>query len=300
MNCLGLVCVWYAMGSPWATVDMIRHFSTPPAPELAWHTDYAEATTRARLGRRPLLVHFVPSGNDAPGDAGRRAFESITLADPGVRARLDQFVLVRLAVDAEIQVRGQRVVVLQHPAFREMLGRPGLAIIDYRTRQSDLYGRVVSSFPFTPGHYYRPEAVRVILELPEGTLTQRTLIFAVRTHPDAPQSTEGQLHPVLADEAFHHSQHQADIRLQGHHSWETRFHRINARLSEGAASQEVCAESWPGETLVEAAVECVRCWRLSPGHWSAVRARHAVFGYDMRRGHNGVWYATGIFANFRR
>jgi hypothetical protein len=60
-------------------------------------------------------------------------------------------------------------------------------------------------------------------------------------------------------------------------------------------ASEVCAESWPGENLVEAAVECVRCWRLSQGHWSAVRAAHRLFGYDMKRGSNGIWYATGIF-----
>jgi hypothetical protein len=57
----------------------------------------------------------------------------------------------------------------------------------------------------------------------------------------------------------------------------------------------VCAESWPGENLVEAAIECVRCWRLSSGHWEAVRTQHTVYGYDMKRGSNDVWYATGIF-----
>ncbi len=61
-----------------------------------------------------------------------------------------------------------------------------------------------------------------------------------------------------------------------------------------AAPREVCAESWGGQHLVEAAIECVRCWRLSSGHWSAVCARSRFFGYDMKLGANGVWYATGI------
>jgi len=97
------------------------------------------------------------------------------------------------------------------------------------------------------------------------------------------------------EEAQSHSQYQADIRRQGHHYWESRFHRIVARLPGGLGAREVCAESWPGENLVEAAIECVRCWRLSDGHWSAVRAPNRCFGYDMKRGSNGVWYATGIF-----
>jgi hypothetical protein len=135
----------------------------------------------------------------------------------------------------------------------------------------------------------------VILDLPSGTLTQRTLIYAVRTHPDRPASTEGAFDVYLASEAQSHSEHQARIRLQGHHNWGHRFHRINGKLPHGLLACEVCAESWPGENLVEAAVECVRCWRLSSGHWSAVRAKHAVYAYDMKRGSNGVWYATGVF-----
>jgi hypothetical protein len=99
----------------------------------------------------------------------------------------------------------------------------------------------------------------------------------------------------LLSEAESHSQYQARIRLQGHHRWAARFPRINALLPQGLTAREVCAESWPGESLVEAAIECVRCWRLSSGHWSAVRARQGRYGYDIKRGGNGIWYATGIF-----
>jgi hypothetical protein len=123
------------------------------------------------------------------------------------------------------------------------------------------------------------------------------MIFAVRTHPEGPQSTKGTFHPVLASEAQSHSVHQAQIRVQGHHSWETRFHRINSRV-QGLAT-EVVAESWGGESLVDAAIECVRSWRHSPGHWGAVRASHRDYGYDIRRGANGIWYATGIFSGWR-
>jgi hypothetical protein len=133
----------------------------------------------------------------------------------------------------------------------------------------------------------------VILELPQGTLTQRTIIFAVRTHPDRPESADGRPDSYLLKEAESQSQYQARICVQGHHRWGERFARIGARL-RGCAPREVCAESWPGDSLVEAAVECVRCWRLSSGHWSAVRAHQRCFGYDMKRGPNGVWYATGI------
>jgi hypothetical protein len=134
----------------------------------------------------------------------------------------------------------------------------------------------------------------VILTLPPGTLTQRTLIYAVRTHPEKPASADGELSPYLLEETRDHSQYQADIRLQGHHFWESRFHRVMSRLN-GSSAREVCAESWPGQNLVDAAEECVHSWRQSSGHWSAVRSPQRSFGYDMKRGSNGIWYATGIF-----
>ena len=47
------------------------------------------------------------------------------------------------------------------------------------------WGRMMVS-PFT---YYRGAALGSILALPPGTLTQRTMIYAVRTHPEAPASS---------------------------------------------------------------------------------------------------------------
>ena len=73
--------------------------------------------------------------------------------------------------------------------------------------------------------------------------------------------------------------------------------RIGQKLPGGLSAQEVVAESWPNESLIDAAVDCVASWRQSPGHWGAVKRRQPLFGYDMRLGRNGIWYATGIFGN---
>ena len=102
---------------------------------------------------------------------------------------------------------------------------------------------------------------------------------------------------MLAREAQSHSSYQARIRNQGHHHWDGRFHRINRRIPGGLLAQEVVAESWPGEGLLEACIDCVDSWRQSPGHWSAVSSHQPVYGYDIKRGANGIWYATGIFGN---
>jgi hypothetical protein len=190
----------------------------------------------------------------------------------------------------------EKSVVLDHPAFAQMCRQSGLAIVDLTDRDGPHYGQVVSVYPFSPQPPISAEKLAVLLDLPQGSLTQRTLIFAVRAHPEQPASAASHLSPLLAREAESHSELQARLALAGHHHWDSRFQAINARLSGGLVAQEVCAESWPGQPLLEAAHECVESWRQSSGHWDAVSRRHALFGYDMKRGANGVWYATGIFA----
>jgi hypothetical protein len=259
---------------------------------LDWLEDYHEALSRAEATRQMVLIWF----RDPAWEANDEAFERAILDDPAITTLIQQrFVTVKLPVDAAASSDGESAPLMKHPAFAEMLGLPGFAILDLTDTSSPHFRRVVSVYPFK-GHYIAKERLAALLELPLGTLTQRTLIFAVRTHPEQPFSARSHLSPLLAQETESHASYQASITLQGHHHWESRFHSINARLPAGLVAQEVCAESWPGQTLVEAADDCVHAWRQSPGHWEAVRSRHALFGYDMQRGNNGIWYATGIFA----
>jgi hypothetical protein len=257
-----------------------------PGPPV-WRTSYQETMDEADKDGRMMLIWFFRPDPWPLGDQ----FEAQTLSDPEVRKRL----LVRLPLDAKIRGEDKPVELLKHEAFAEMRGLPGLAIIDLAHKDAAYYGQVVSVFPFLGDRIYTAEQMRVVLDLPPGTLTQRTMIYAVRTHPERPASTQGQFLAMLASEAQSAAAHQAQIGRQGHHSWESRFQRITARLPAGLMASEVCAESWPGQGLLESAIECVRCWRLSSGHWEAVRAAHRCYGYDIQRGANGIWYATGIF-----
>jgi len=258
---------------------------------FSWRSDYAEAMAAATREQKMLLVLFCRTGKCPLAEQ----FEAAALSDPAVAEKLTGMVRVRLPLDAKAKLEGREVELLKDPAFAEMLELPGIAMIDLVRKDSKFYGQVVSVFPFVGDRVYTADELKVMLDLPPGTLTQRTLIYAVRTHPERPASTSGELSPLLAQEAESHSEYQARINRQGHHFWESRFHRINALLGGGMTSSEVCAESWPGQGLLQAAIECVRCWRLSSGHWGAVSGAHRAYGYDMKRGSNGVWYATGIF-----
>ncbi len=262
-----------------------------PVHQLTWHTDYAKAVAQAKETRRMLLVFFYAPGRNNTRDCF--LCQALPRALRENRERVERYVWLQLPTNATIEVGDKPVQLLGHPSFQHMQNQQGIAIIDYAHENESYYGYVVSQFPFRRGTYYNSASLGVILDLPPGTLTQRTMTYAVRTHPESPRSTDGQLHPVLAKEAERHSTHQANLGVQGHHSWDTRFHQINARL--GVTAQEVVAESWPGESLLDAAEECVQCWRKSSGHWSAVVRPHRVWAFDMKRGRNGVWYGTGLF-----
>ena len=259
--------------------------------EVVWHTDYSEAWRIATAEHKNLFIYF----HDIDDTPARRGFETETLSAPSVRGQLQNYVALNLALDATTTIDGQEVRLLAHESFRDMHNRSGVAIVDLANFDEPYYGRVVSEFPFAAGTYYSPVKMEIVLSLPKGSLTQRTMVYAVRIHPESPQSTFGEFDPNLAAEAESHSIHQASITSQGHHNWGSRFQRISARLPNGLHAQEVVAESWPGETLVDACIDCVDSWRHSPGHWSAVRTRHPLFGFDIQRGRNGIWYATGIF-----
>ena len=220
-------------------VELMTVAPTPiRLPEIEWFDKYARAMTAAEDQNKMMLVYFCDDRPDGPC----HRFTAETLADPTVRRKLMDYVCVQVPLDGKITVDGEPVTLLQHDAFHEMLGRPGIAIVDFRSTDAKLRGAVVSTFPITGKLWYTPERMAVILDLPPATLTQRTLIYAVRIHPEKPASTSSELDPDLLQEAQSHSEYQARIRLQGHHFWESRFHRIVSRLPGGLRPRGVRRE----------------------------------------------------------
>jgi len=267
---------------------------------LCWHTDYENARREAKAGKKMLLVNFVADG----GSSDQRSFEKYLHEHEAIRKELGDFVLVRVPENERPGalrlglLRKSRGRLLDDPAYKYMTKTPGVAIVDFKHANQDFSGRVVTALPFKNGKYYRwsNSHLAVALDLPAGTITQRTMVWAVRIHPEHPRSTRGKMHAALAAGAAKHSAYQASIGLQGHHQWESRVHRLVSQTHVGGAS-EVVAESWPNQGLIDSCIDCVLSWRHSSGHWSAVSGTHTYYGYDIRKGSNGIWYGTGIFAN---
>ena len=262
-------------------------------PDPVWMTDYAKASQLAREQKKDLLIYFREGGQ-----------LDTVLADPTLRDRLAKLVLLR--VPADYEVLGKRL--LDHPALAEMMGKPGLAIISLHEKDLPTFNTAISVHPWVGSRYgwvpgYGVNEVAAILDLPsDATLSQRSMIYAVSVHPERPRSVLGLPHPGILGHTQRHSLRQAAMTNQHHANIVAAGQQIMAETGTPIYSQsEVVAESWGnfvgGENVLEAAFSCVDAWRHSPGHWSAVAGEHRYYGYDIARGANGTWYATGFFSN---
>ena len=287
---------------PLRIVERFREQRVPMKPEpqmvelsgLRWHADYNSAWRQAKAEQKMLFVLF----DSAKPNAHRQAVLDLIAKNADVAKKLkSSFVLASIPMDQTILAGGKRTKLITHGSMHELHGYQGLAIVDLKNQGKPYYGYVVSSYPFMNGKYYRFRAadLPVIVDLPPGTITQRTMVWAVRVHPERPASTGGKASSVLIQAAESHSHYQAQIGVQGHHHWETRFHHLIGKLSGSHAPVEVVAESWPNQSMIDSCVDCVASWRHSEGHWNAVRSPQDIYGYDIKRGNNGIWYGTGIF-----
>jgi hypothetical protein len=276
------------------SLNLKRRNTCTKVAKLDWYTNYAAACDAARCEKKMLVINFLPNG----ASAAQRDFEKYLEANAALRKQLDGFVLARIPIDARLGAGRDARKLIDDPAFRHQRRRAGFVILDYQHEGQPYYGHVVSVLPYSSGKYYRWQNshLAVALHLPAGTVTQRTMVWAVRTHPERPQSTVGKQSPALATAAAKQSAYQARVGVQGHQNWETRFHQVRA-VTNAASANEVVAESWPNQDLIDSCIDCVKSWRHSSGHWGAVRKRHRLYGYDIRLGRNGIWYGTGIFAN---
>jgi hypothetical protein len=271
-----------------------REVRSETVARMKWHTDYVAARREAEQKDRMLLINFLPEGDsDAQSE-----LEKKIAADLKLRDALRSVVLARLPVAAKVEVEGKKQPLLKQPGYEEFRGKAGIAMLDFKHEDKPYFGDVVTVLPFANGKYYRwkPSHLKAALHLPAGTITQRTMIWAVRIHPESPASTKGEFHPVLAEAAKDHSTYQAKVGVQGHQNFMARYNQIRAAADAGTGS-EVVAESWQNQGMIDSCLDCVRSWRYSPGHWGAVRREHDKYGYDIRKSRRGIWYGTGIFAD---
>jgi hypothetical protein len=264
---------------------------TAAEPNTTWQDSYAKATDLAMKEKKDLVIYFRAQGE----------LDDV-LANAEVAKKLEKFVCLKIPTD--YQVADKRL--LDYAVLSDMLGKPGLAVVSYHDNKLPTFATVISVHPIAASRYrwvpvYGVEQVKITLDLPPAaTLSQRSMIYAVRVHPEVPQSVFSVCHPAFLEHAQNHCVRQASMQRQHHANIIAASGTLRSKVEMGfAGASEVVAESWGrfvgGENVLEAAFSCVDAWRHSPSHWSAVARRHTYFGYDIAQGANGTWYATGIF-----
>jgi hypothetical protein len=266
---------------------------TAAEPNVTWQTSYEKATDLAMKEKKDLVVYFRDQGE-----------LDEALAEAEVAKSLARFVCLKIPTDYKVGDKR----LLDYGVLSDMLGKPGLAVVSLHDKKVPTYATVISAHPATGSRYrwvpaYGAEQVKITLDLPAfATLSQRSMIYAVRVHPEVPQSVFSVCHPAFLEHAQTHSLRQAGMRRQHHADILAASGTLRSKVERGfSGTQEVVAESWGrfvgGENVLEAAFSCIDAWRHSSGHWGAVARRHTYFGYDIAQAANGTWYATGIFGH---
>ena len=286
-------------------VDDWSDYNPQNTTSINWETDYEYAVEVAKCSTRPLLIYLCADGETEihadvaalPIVSACRKFDTVILDDNSIRSGLDRHTLLKLPMDTKITGEdGTKTTIYSLPEFEHMLGHPGLIVIDFEHIDDPYYGEVVGILPFLRGVCPTTEQTDTFLGLPPGTLTQRTLTYAVRIHPDQPLSAEGEPAPIVVQMATEHALYQAERNVLTHQNFGVRSNRAQEVLGSGMPS-EICAQSQSGLGLFEGAISSMRAWRNSSAHWSIAKKSQRYFGYDMARGKNGAWYAVGFFIN---
>ena len=150
---------------------------------FGWSNNYDESMSRAYHTQSMVLMYFHVNNIDLNQDPLYK-----TLNSEPIKTLIQNYVLITIPISTIHNINGKNIKLIDHYAYSELLGKPGLVIADFKNRDSKYYGEVISIY-----HYdYSIESLISLFNLPYGSLTQRTLIFAIRTHREGPRSTDSQ------------------------------------------------------------------------------------------------------------
>src|SRR5437588_1293964 len=152
---------------------------TAAEPNNTWNASSEKAMDLAIKEKKDLVIYFRARGelDDVLGHAD-------------VVNKLKNFVCLKIPTDYKVADKR----LLDYPVLSDMLGKPGLAVVSCHDKKLPTFATVISVHPVTASRYrwvpaYGVEQVKFTLELPPAaTLSQRSMIYAVRVHPEVPQS----------------------------------------------------------------------------------------------------------------
>ncbi len=269
-----------------------------PVDSLKWHSDYIAAYVEASQKKRYLLMLF----RDAI--AGGEPLASIDdVFAPSMRPILEQFSRVELPLNAvmpiladknnDSQKKGLPNLLLKHRSFRHLGTQPGIAVVDLTNRSSPNYARVVTVLPLPESGQFQNGSLTLALNLPKGTISQRTLLFAIRsTVPDSSLSMR-EFNSTLVELAHRNSRYMSSAGQTGSFDQETRQQRIEQEFGPQAELKQLVFATDSEATIHEAALQAVTKWIETSESFDVLDAPATEMGMDMFQNfESGRWFVT--------
>ncbi len=269
-----------------------------PAESLAWHSDYLAAYVEASQEKRYLLMLF----RDAVFGGEPLAATDAVFA-PSMRPMLEQFSRVELPLNAampilsdkdhEAQKTGLPNLLLKHRSFRHLGMHPGIAVIDLTDPGSPNHARVVTVLPLPESGQFQDDTLMLALNLPQGAISQRTLLFAIRsTVPDSSLSMR-QFNPTLVELAHRNSRYMANAGQAGSFDQKTRQQRIEQEFGPQAELKKLVFATESETTIHDAALQAVTSWIETSESFEVLDAPATAMGMDMfQNSESGRWFVT--------
>ena len=256
-----------------------------------WHEDYLAAYQEATDQRKPLLMVFTD-----PAEPDSSASMTSSFADTQTGALLDGFVRVTMPINtaAPSQTPGDfPTLLLEHRSFRHLGVRAGIAIVDLSDPDSGNYARVVSALAAPEGGRYSRDALRSLLELPTGTISQRTLLLTLRSSLPDSVFSRGTFSAELNSLANRNSRFMAHYEQVGAYEASERTTAVVQRFGADAKLRELFFASEPGATLQDASEQAVQSWLKSEQDFTGLSNNGTGFGIELFQSpSSGRWFAT--------
>jgi hypothetical protein len=288
---------------PQASEGPLQDVVAQPSPEqlpgsLTWHSDYLAAYFEAAREKRFLLMLFRESivGGDV-----------VTSADsffaPSMRPMLEQFSRVELPLNAAMPDNSEPRSVeaennlpnllLKHRSFRHLGVRPGIAVVDLTDPESTNHARVVFVLPLPENGLFGDDELMLALSLPKGAISQRTLLFSIRSIvPDSSLSMR-KFSPTLIELAHQNSKYMASVEKIELFEQVARRKQIAGEFGQQAELRELFFATESDTTIHDAARQAVTRWTESSDAFDVLTTPATAMGMDMfQSAESGRWFVT--------
>lgn len=261
--------------------------------DLQWHQDYLAGYQQAMQDKRMLVMLFHDASLPDHSVTRVSGFGAESL-----QPLLEKYVRISLPVNAvtpSADPNGVPSRLIEHRSFRHLKSQAGLAIVDLTDEQSANYGRVVSALPMPEDGRYSPEILETLLQLPTGSIGQRSLMLAVRTGVDGDNFTSGEANTHLHQMANRNARMMAQSDRVVGFDTDVRATAIRELFGDGVRIHELHFATEGPASVQEAAIQAVSKWLQDSEDRRALRQSSFAYGIELFQAPNSQrWFATCI------